>query len=212
MSLTDVRQASSSNTVSLETLPAEIKLMILKVIPSTLTLKHFIKASPDYHAVYARDREEIFTRATLRDLSLRGIDIFQMMHQARLSIYGPRVASHYHLLKRAVESSVQQLQNNQRPILAIEQCLALLTIYYLEPRVVLAGKNLAPIVKCSPPPWVCTRDTKRCSALYKDFGPYFIPRMRDCQTYRFTVSIHAQAISALVDLTSLFGPASGMLE
>lgn len=55
----------------LETLPAELKLSILRATPDIATLSAIVHASPTYHAIYLFAREECLTQATLKDLLVR---------------------------------------------------------------------------------------------------------------------------------------------
>ena len=126
----DPLQSPVSKPSYLESIPPEIKLAVLRAILDIKTLGSLIKASPDYHAVYAQNREDIYT--TLRQLKLRDVNI-QPMHWARLFLHGPNSITKCHLLKPAIESSFQQFQQ-KRPIkLSVDCCLALLTVMYLEP-------------------------------------------------------------------------------
>ena len=125
--------------------------MILYAIPYIQTLGSFVKASPNYHAIYLEHREAIFTSLTLQQLRIRGLDILQPMHYVRLFFNGPKSTSHWQFLKPAIESTIRQFQQHQRPKFALEHCLALLTLVYVErwivvdPQVHLFSGGFAPL-------------------------------------------------------------------
>ena len=68
-----------SSPASLESLPAEIKSMIINGLPDLKTLQCLVLASPSYHAVYADRRETILTKFTIRELESRDVNLFQPM-------------------------------------------------------------------------------------------------------------------------------------
>jgi len=124
---------SAPETVTLESLLPEIKLHILRAAPDIKTLQSLIKASPDYHAVYAENREDVFTCVTLRQLNHRGINILQPMHWARIFLRDPIEESHCMLLQSVIEFAIQCFQQHRRLKLPMGDCLALLTMMGLEP-------------------------------------------------------------------------------
>lgn len=124
---------SAPETVALESLLPEIKLHILRAAPDLKTLQNLVEASPDYHAVYADNREDIFTSVTLRQLNHRGIDILQPMHWARIFLREPIYEPHCLLLRSVIEYAIRRFQKHRRLKLAIDDCFALLTMVGLEP-------------------------------------------------------------------------------
>lgn len=70
----DARQATSS-TSSLESLPAEIQLLMLKLLPDLTTFGNLVRASPTHYQLYTSDREGFMTAVTLNQLASRGIDV-----------------------------------------------------------------------------------------------------------------------------------------
>ena len=106
--------------------------MILHAISDTPTLGRFIKASPIYLTIYLEHREAIFTNLTLQQLHIRGLDILQPIHYVRLFFNGPKRLSPWQFLKPAIESAIRQFQEHQRPTFALEHCLALLLLVYVE--------------------------------------------------------------------------------
>ena len=64
---------SSTQMSPIEKMPAEIKHMLLLLMPDIASLAGLVHASPDYHAAYALKRETIFSTITIRELNLRGI-------------------------------------------------------------------------------------------------------------------------------------------
>ena len=62
---------------SLQALPVELKIKVLKFLPQISTLSNLVHASAAYYRVYTADREAIFTSVTIRELESRDIDIFK---------------------------------------------------------------------------------------------------------------------------------------
>lgn len=124
---------SAPETITLETLLPEIKLHILRAAPDIKTLQSLIEASPDYHAVYSQNREDIFTCVTLRQLNYRGINILQPMHWARIFLRDPIGDSHCLLLQSLIQTAIQYFQQHRQLKLPVDDCLALLTMMGLEP-------------------------------------------------------------------------------
>lgn len=69
--------AVRSGHPSIEDLPAELKVDILKRLDTVASLRSLVHASPTFHNSYLLAREGIFTAVTLHDLSSRSIDPFQ---------------------------------------------------------------------------------------------------------------------------------------
>lgn len=124
---------SAMETVTLESLLPRIKLHILRAAPDLKTLQSLVEASPDYHAVYFENREDIFTCVTLRELNHRGIDILQPMHWARVFLRKPISELHCLLLRSIIELAIRRIQEYRRLKLAVDDCLTLLTMMGLEP-------------------------------------------------------------------------------
>ncbi len=124
---------SASETVTLESLLPEVKLHILRAAPDIKTLQSLVKASPDYHAVYAENREDIFTCVTLQQLNRHGINVLQPMHWARIFLREPIEDSHCLLLQSLIEYVIRRFQRQRQIKLRVDECLALLTMKGLEP-------------------------------------------------------------------------------
>ena len=71
------KTAARSGHRSIEALPAELKVDILKRLDTVANLRSLVHASSSFHNSYLLAREEIFTAVTLHDLSSRSVDPFQ---------------------------------------------------------------------------------------------------------------------------------------
>lgn len=67
---------------SLEGLPAELKLSILRAAPSIYTLETLVRSSPLYHKVYLSDRKSILSEVVLRDIGIEVLGEALAIHAA----------------------------------------------------------------------------------------------------------------------------------
>ena len=72
----------------LEDLPKELKMHLLHHMPNVSTLSALVHASPSYHDVYIALREELFTAATLQELSERNLDILMPCSFVEVQVRG----------------------------------------------------------------------------------------------------------------------------
>ena len=72
----------------LEDLPKELKMHLLHHMPNVSTLSALIHASPSYHDIYVALHEELFTAATLQELSERKIDILMPCSFVEIQVRG----------------------------------------------------------------------------------------------------------------------------
>ena len=132
-------QKSSPNY--LETLPAEVKSMIINALPDLNTLQSLVLASPCYHAMYANSREALLTEFTIRQLESRYINLFQPMEGLYLyrlrSNAGPETA-----VIDAVEACVKWTRRPKRFKLCVGFCLELLRLQ----QIVLLSEEGFPIL------------------------------------------------------------------
>lgn len=131
---------------TLETLPAEIKRLILDNISDVQSLRNLVHASPDYNAVYLSAQPEILTSVTLQELYGRGIDIFKTEPLVELIYEGKKLDAlkrlgHYPSMTwKQIASALRQLRRHEkgldqsRPagganvVLSVDKCLALLCL------------------------------------------------------------------------------------
>ena len=71
-----ISSQAKSDAASLETLPAELKLMILLRLYNKKSLQSIIRASPTFLGLYRSDSEVIYTAIAIRQLAERGFDVF----------------------------------------------------------------------------------------------------------------------------------------
>lgn len=70
-----------ANAETLETLPAEIKLGIMRLLPDTYTLRALVLSSPSYHAVYVAQRKSILYAVLSRVLGRKGLFDALIVHK-----------------------------------------------------------------------------------------------------------------------------------
>ena len=72
----------------LDSLPTEIKIVLLYQIPDVATLSALVHASPCYHSLYLALREEVLTCITFRELSARNVRIITPLSFAQVRVRG----------------------------------------------------------------------------------------------------------------------------
>ena len=72
----------------LDSLPTEIKILLLHQIPNVATLSALVHASPCYHSLYLALREEVLTSITFRELSARNVRIITPLSFAQVRVRG----------------------------------------------------------------------------------------------------------------------------
>ncbi|KAL8814787.1 MAG: hypothetical protein Q9191_008519, partial [Dirinaria sp. TL-2023a] len=129
---------------ALETLPSEIRHMILLALPDPTALRALIHASPNYHATYLAKRKQIFTILTLRTLHHRKISLLHPLRFAEVLLprqhLDPFSSSPTSTLWTALSSiSIQISIAPRKPVeLSIDECRALLHLvdvvaWWIEP-------------------------------------------------------------------------------
>lgn len=117
-------------TASLETLPYELKVIVLKILPDLSTLRSFINASLTYHAIYLSASSEILTHHTLKAISAhpRRHDLLRKPNPREIT---HRACKHAPSFNAAFDSYYAQLEAGLPPArmrLSIQHCDALLTL------------------------------------------------------------------------------------
>ena len=128
--------AVRSGHPSIEDLPTELKVNILKRLDTVASLRSLVHASPTFHNSYLLAREEIFTAVTLQNLSSRSIDPFQPCAYLELCLRDRSELNE--VLELALTSIRTQKKaqirarnrgNRTAPIkVAIDDCIALLNL------------------------------------------------------------------------------------
>lgn len=119
---------STRKTMQLEHLPTELKRLILRAAPDTLTLSALVHASPDLHAVYLDSREECFTQATIKELENADIELFEPLVRPDERVLGPDRWHPWSVMVPTVEvlqECYQQSQHRESMRLTIPHCQAL---------------------------------------------------------------------------------------
>ena len=132
--------------MSLDTLPNELKRLILQAAPDVATLSTLVHSSPSYHAVYLTFRTKCLTEITLRELENRNIDVLTPMSFVEVCTRGNQ--SPDYTLGLTIERCYRQTQKNQSIRLSARRCRALLTLkdligWYVE------RKNGLDTIRCS---------------------------------------------------------------
>ncbi|KAL8705960.1 MAG: hypothetical protein Q9201_000954 [Fulgogasparrea decipioides] len=109
----------------IESMPAEIKVAILRSLPDYKALRALVHASPDYYQSYLLARDDILTDVTLADLKARKIDVVTPIQFAEVCINGGKVSSMY--LLSALETVHRKMATDTMLKLSIDQCRALLS-------------------------------------------------------------------------------------
>ena len=113
----------------LDSLPNELKLMVLRHMPTVSSLRHLTRASSHYYRVYTADpktHEEILTTATLRNLACRNLCFRIPITYISIRLWS---GEHWTLgLRQTLQKVYDQLYAGQPIQLRIKQCLSLLTI------------------------------------------------------------------------------------
>lgn len=110
---------------SLETIPAELKLALLKHLPDYSSLTNLVRASPTFHYVYITNRDEVLTGAVLRDLANRNIDVTTPFDFVQITTKADPLNLH---LESALVVLQQQIANAKPIRLSINHCIALHTL------------------------------------------------------------------------------------
>lgn len=113
----------------MESLPTELKLQIFSHVQELSTLSSLVHASPEFHAVYAAHRSEIFLNFTLRNLEAHGIIFDKPIHWAEVCVKWGKGTRQ--ILTQALRSVSHQIKNDSSIDLSIEECLALLNIVHI---------------------------------------------------------------------------------
>lgn len=137
--------ATTQPTASLETLPYELKVILLKTLPDPSTLYSFIHASPTYHTIYLSASSEILTHHTLKAISAHPTRYDLLREPIPLkTTFGN--CKHPHPFRAAFDSYFAQLEagiSQARMRLSIKHCDALLTM--LSSQVTIAHEVLIPL-------------------------------------------------------------------
>ncbi len=126
----DGTKASASASSPLESVPAEIKLNILRLITDFQTLRSLVLASPIYHSTYVFARGEFLTYATVFKLKDRNVDVLTPVHFAEVCVYGGKRLNRY--LQPALQKLYTQTTAGLRIRLSATHCKALLTLVELK--------------------------------------------------------------------------------
>ena len=122
-------QALGSQTVSLEVLPTEIKVMILCHMPDLSSLSSIVHASPAYHQAYCGARGAILHAITVHTLQSKGIgllDPWTALHTPQLHIHFPEGIK---VVREYVERySGGLMDDSHRQCLPLEDSLAILKL------------------------------------------------------------------------------------
>ena len=164
----------------MESLPTELKFMILHKIRDINTLSSLVHASPAFHMTYRNGglRFQIFTAVTLNQLHDRDIDIIMPTtfsellfcaestcgqqlslaeeYEATIRAFPATVVPGFLLeLKAAIEAAQEQAQRHNKPItLDYKQCKSLLYIVGIvgwQFKVDESGNGVCQVVTCSRP-------------------------------------------------------------
>ncbi|KAL8965415.1 MAG: hypothetical protein Q9183_003865 [Haloplaca sp. 2 TL-2023] len=120
---------ATTTSTCLESLPAEIKLNVLSLIPNVKSLRAIVHASPLYHATYLLAREKILTDITLQELQTRKINVTTRVDYAEVCVRGGGGSTTpAGVLENAVQDIFNQLDRNTSIKLSAYQCTALLTL------------------------------------------------------------------------------------
>lgn len=77
---TSIPSQASVGPASLQSLPAEIKLMIMMRLHNKPSLRNIIQASATFREIYRNNDEAIYTAITIRSLARRGFDVFSQVN------------------------------------------------------------------------------------------------------------------------------------
>ncbi|KAL8719283.1 MAG: hypothetical protein Q9181_008076, partial [Wetmoreana brouardii] len=108
---------------SLESMPAEIKLGILRLLPDFKDLRALAHASPDYYQSYLLARDDVLTNVTLTELKARNIDILTPVQFAEVCVRGGEEPDAN--LQPAIKKIYRQIASDSPIKLSTDQCLAL---------------------------------------------------------------------------------------
>lgn len=116
----------------MESMPTELKIVLLEQMPDINTLSALVHASPIFHAVYLVNREEVLTKTTLRELSTRKqpIDIDELLKPAALCNIVTRNGDLNPNLKPAIRACHAQANDTDGLKLSVGNCIALRTLCF----------------------------------------------------------------------------------
>lgn len=123
------KQARYAGAKTLETLPSEIKVMILCHMPSLSSLSSIVHASPTYYQAYLIAREEILHNITIQTLRRNDIgllDPWTAIHIPQLDHYNPLCTQ---MIREYLESYARGRINSGRRRLAPQDSLAILSLH-----------------------------------------------------------------------------------
>ena len=119
--------ATAAPNSSIETLPTELKLEILELVPDLKSMGALVHASPSYHQLYVAERERTLTRLTLADLAERGIELPE--HRMAILDYSVRDGFPSRRLQETLRAYYSQLASKVRFLrLKVWQCIELLNL------------------------------------------------------------------------------------
>ena len=98
------KKASMPGPLTIEDLPLELTVKILRDLDGRSTLSAVVHASPKLHAIYRGAREMILTKITLVELANRQVDIFQPFACFQLCLIRDKSSSGL-LLEEALSSA-----------------------------------------------------------------------------------------------------------
>ena len=87
-SVQPIHPSRMATSCVLDSLPTEIKILLLRQIPDVATLSAVVHASPCYHSLYLAVREEVLTAITFRELSARNVCIITPLSFAQVRVRG----------------------------------------------------------------------------------------------------------------------------
>lgn len=122
-------QAHPSRAVSLESLPSEIKVMILCHMLEVSSLRDIVHASPTYHQVYLGAREEILhniTSQTLQKNNIGLLDPWTAIHAPQLEYHIPHRVE---IIAEYLERYAQGFMDGSRRRLEPRDSLAILSLH-----------------------------------------------------------------------------------
>ena len=119
----------------LESLPAELQLALLELLPTITTLSALVHASPILHATYLTHREAILTKLTLQEFRIRTppLNISEILKPAAFCHLVTKTEALDRDLEPALKAcQAQQAQSNRAASvkLSVEQCIALRTLRF----------------------------------------------------------------------------------
>ena len=118
--------------MSLEILPAELKVLILYAIPDTATLRTIVYASSNYHTVYFKEREPIFKTVVERELDARCIHILRPTDVFSIRLV-ENSSTTWHDIVKLLDLTYDKRDSSKTPIFRVGQYKRLLEIQDIIP-------------------------------------------------------------------------------